>query len=195
MVNRVENEDQHDRTPLLESRIIRAPVRFRVSSPNQENGFVGPVVRFVAGPARNSFTAVREAAALSIFRDSELAHNVRWLSVRRCGSMEGFSHDRVYEAAHNNRCHSPSGGIGNIDRTGVCGRTVIARQPLRSAKGQNLAQFGQHFSVLVSRTFRPPRTVDCGCTSNRTRMTGHEKARQNERAGNSEFGLGLCRRV
>jgi hypothetical protein len=23
----------------------------------------------------------------------------------------------------------------------------------------------------------------------------HEKARQNERAGNSEFGLGLCRRV
>ena len=40
-------------------KVIRAPVRFRVSSPNEENGFVGLLVRFVADPARNSFTGLR----------------------------------------------------------------------------------------------------------------------------------------
>jgi hypothetical protein len=38
---------------------MRALLRFRVPSPNQENGFVGRAVRFVADPARNSFTGSR----------------------------------------------------------------------------------------------------------------------------------------
>jgi hypothetical protein len=40
--------------------VIGALVRFRVSSPNQENGFVA--FRFVADPARNSFTGLRVLA-------------------------------------------------------------------------------------------------------------------------------------
>jgi hypothetical protein len=49
--------------------------------------------------------------------------------------MEGFSHDRVYEAAHNNRCDNPSGGIGNIVRIRASGRTVEAGRPLFPASG------------------------------------------------------------
>ena len=45
-VNRVENEAQHDRIPLL-IRPIRASFRFRVSSSGQENGFVGLAFGFV----------------------------------------------------------------------------------------------------------------------------------------------------
>jgi len=39
-VNRVENEGQHDRTPLFDPRRTKALVRFRMTSSNQENGFV-----------------------------------------------------------------------------------------------------------------------------------------------------------
>jgi hypothetical protein len=38
---------------------MRAPIRFWVSSPSWENGFVGFAPCFVAGPSRNSFTGLR----------------------------------------------------------------------------------------------------------------------------------------
>jgi hypothetical protein len=38
---------------------MRALVRFRISSPNHENGFVSLAVRFVEDPARSNFTGLR----------------------------------------------------------------------------------------------------------------------------------------
>ena len=42
------------------------------------------------------------------------------------GSVEGFSHDPICEAARNRRRDDPSNRIGNLDRTGLCRRTIVA---------------------------------------------------------------------
>ena len=113
----------------------------------------------------------RKAEVLNqVFSICELVHSVRSRPAGQSGSVEDFSHDRIREATHNRRRGNPGYWIGNLDRTGLCRRTIIAGRPLRRDCCPSVQQQGGAFLVTSPNCMSAVRRANASAADERVRL-------------------------